>query len=1130
MLKGPHLASQSNFYGGTYSSIRGRIPSQLFLLSSFRLPFQASGIDLNRCSIRVGVVVRILLIAAAIRGKLYRGRYRDKKMTFELSAVFNNLNMLSSSDHSSIVSMNLFVALLCGCIVLGHLLEENRWVNESITALLIGLCTGVVILLVSGGKSSHLLVKKKQFFRNFVTIMMFGALGTLISFVIISVGSLALFKKLDIGSLEISDYLAIGAIFAATDSVCTLQVLNQDETPLLYSLVFGEGVVNDATSVVLFNAIQHFDLSHISAKITMKFIGNFLELFFASTLLGVMTGLLSAYIIRKLYIGRHSTDREVALVILMAYLSYMLAELFYLSGILTVFFCGIVMSHYTWHNVTESSRITTKHAFATLSFVAETFIFLYVGMDALDIDKWRFVHDSPGTLIAVSSILLFLVMLGRAALVFPLSFLSNLTKKAGSQKISIRQQVIIWWAGLMRGAVSMALAYNQFTRSGHTHLRGNAIMITSTISVVLVSTVVFGLLTKPLIRLLLPTSRNNLSTASIASEFDSTKSLVLPFFDVQQECEAEGNQEQLNRVFRPSSLRMLLNSPTHTVHHYWRKFDNAFMRPVFGGRGFVPFVPGSPTERESLNSGVGSPTTRSPSRHARSSSACTALLRKPQNMQAMAAAQRLAKVMAVHSDLATDEDDDDDDVVDLAIHHSSTGLGLSAGRAHGPRPRPSMPAIRAPPSSVGSATSAMSSSQPAISIEQALPTNANASQATRRRASMSMSFTQQSPPEKSPETINPTVEQPSFTLNSLVKRPHVVSRIGALVPPSTTTFLKQPSGQNLGVPAGFRSGRRLSMELVSVDFREPKEHNSADIESQDSSALQDEVDMLQEDNDSLLEKLRLAQKRCEEAEARAKQLEFQVAGLGEGKRQPYRNTTKDDDATSALEQLQECESELRSLRSAVQRLVLTQEEKEEVVLKRCWLARYWGLCVKYGIHPDIARAKHEYWSSWAPLPFEVVVAAGMDAKLDCQSGVNCDLDERESMVRDVNRISGDSNAESMILVDKGLRELASLKIEDAVVFEMGQKRNVHTTSFSELSPEEVEEVQFKLAWLVYFWRRAKRHGLEDDIADERLETWIQQTTHQTTPHLALDVERGMMELRKLGIETSLWEESRSWIQ
>lgn len=91
---------------------------------------------------------------------------------------------------------------------------------------------------------------------------------------------------------------------------------------------------------------------------------------------------------------------------------------------MTVFFCGIVMSHYTWHNVTDNSRVTTKyvkhftffglglklsivgfslnssllfrynlcrHAFATLSFISEIFIFLYVGMDALDIEKWKVV-------------------------------------------------------------------------------------------------------------------------------------------------------------------------------------------------------------------------------------------------------------------------------------------------------------------------------------------------------------------------------------------------------------------------------------------------------------------------------------------------------------------------------------------------------------------------------------------------------------------------------------------------------------------------------------------------------------------------------------------------------------------
>lgn len=44
---------------------------------------------------------------------------------------------LGTSDHASVVSMNIFVALLCACIVIGHLLEESRWMNESITALAI---------------------------------------------------------------------------------------------------------------------------------------------------------------------------------------------------------------------------------------------------------------------------------------------------------------------------------------------------------------------------------------------------------------------------------------------------------------------------------------------------------------------------------------------------------------------------------------------------------------------------------------------------------------------------------------------------------------------------------------------------------------------------------------------------------------------------------------------------------------------------------------------------------------------------------------------------------------------------------------------------------------------------------
>ncbi|KAK4771596.1 hypothetical protein SAY87_032128 [Trapa incisa] len=517
-------------------------------------------------------------------------------------------------DTSTIIALSVFFALLCACIIIGHLLHGNRWANESILALLLGLCAGVVVLLVTKEENSRILsfsenlfflyllppiifnagfqVKKKQFFKNFSTILLFGVFGTLISFCVISVGVFLLFEKLGITALNVKQHLAIGAILSATDSVCTLQVLSQDETPFLYSIVFGEGVVNDATSIVLFNAVQSLDVSDINGLTVLQLLGNFLYLFFTSTILGIVAGLLSAFIIKTLYFGRHSTDREVALMMLMAYLSYMLAELLDLSGILTVFFCGIVMSHYTWHNVTESSRITTKHAFATISFIAETFIFLYVGMDALDIEKWKASKASPATSIAVSATLFGLVLVGRAAFVFPIANISNLIKKRDSAKIEFRRQFIIWWAGLMRGAVTIALSYSEFSSSSGTSSTSSEdnLMITCTIIVVLFSTIVFGSITKPLIEAVL--LRHYKPAVSDATDFPSIEDLRSLFI----ENGAESSSQQESNAPSRSSLRLLMTHPHITVHYLWRKFDDKFMRPVFGGRGFVPYVPGSPAE------------------------------------------------------------------------------------------------------------------------------------------------------------------------------------------------------------------------------------------------------------------------------------------------------------------------------------------------------------------------------------------------------------------------------------------------------------------------------------------------------------------------------------------------------
>lgn len=103
------------------------------------------------------------------------------------------------------------------------------------------------------------------------------------------------------------------------------------------------------------------------------------------------------------------------------------------------------------------------------------------------------------------------------------------------------------------------------------------------------------MMTKPLIRFLLPVNPPPLcknSMLNMDSSNNSPRSIAVPFLGCSQDSETDIDGNECNR---PSSIRALLTTPTHTVHRLWRKFDNSFMRPVFGGRGFVPVLPTSPT-------------------------------------------------------------------------------------------------------------------------------------------------------------------------------------------------------------------------------------------------------------------------------------------------------------------------------------------------------------------------------------------------------------------------------------------------------------------------------------------------------------------------------------------------------
>ncbi|KAL5136040.1 Coiled-coil domain-containing protein SCD2 [Glycine soja] len=574
-------------------------------------------------------------------------------------------------------------------------------------------------------------------------------------------------------------------------------------------------------------------------------------------------------------------------------------------------------------------------------------------------------------------------------------------------------------------------------------------------------------------------------------------------------------------------------------------------------------------------------------RHARAGSTGSAMtnVRRAQNNATKAAAQRLAQVMS-HTD---DDDEDEDDVpLDYSAIAGGGGIGLGGGRpmparspmavrsvqdAASARSRSPLPAVRSvqeqpsarsrSPASVRSVQeqppSARSRSPASVRMGQEPPQSVRGMPSVRSSAS-SNALAEQPPPRTPTLTNNAEQQPPSARLTPgnrtlelspsartiIITRSPQPSSANNDQPPSARSTSGRPSGLSKVVPMVPPSVPITLRPVSSVgvppsepllDIRKDRRHAAATVrenanqQQRPTSELEDELDMLQEENDNLVDKLRLAEEKCEEAESRVRQLEQQAALRNASKNHGGFQTALQADAETARE---ETASAFEKLRLMTQRMILTPEEMEEVVLKRCWLARYWGLCVRHGIHADIAEAKYKYWSMFAPNPIEVVLAAAKKAKEE----KDLDVEDTEGQL-DLKELSGEGNIENMLFVEQGLRQLASLKVEEALAVALAQHRRPNMLKADdlklpiegqcdafELSQEEAEDVSFKQAWLAYIWKRAKRHEIEPDIANERFQHWINHNSMTPTSQDAVDVERGLVEIKRLDIETQLWDESR----
>uniref|UniRef100_A0A672YNM2 Sodium/hydrogen exchanger n=1 Tax=Sphaeramia orbicularis TaxID=375764 RepID=A0A672YNM2_9TELE len=295
-------------------------------------------------------------------------------------------------------------------------------------------------------------LKRRHFFRNMGSILAYAFLGTVISCFIIGLlmyGCVMLMKQVGQlgGDFFFTDCLFFGAIVSATDPVTVLAIFNELQVDAdLYALLFGESVLNDAVAVVLSSSIVAYqpegDNSHTFEVMAMlKSFGIFLGVFSGSFALGVATGIVTFTKLRDFQL------LETALFFLMSWSTFLLAEACGFTGVVAVLFCGITQAHYTFNNLSPESQDRTKQLFELLNFLAENFIFSYMGLTL-----FTFQNHVFNPMFIVGAFLA--VFLGRAANIYPLSLLLNLGRR---NKIRSNFQHMMMFAGL-RGAMTFALS------------------------------------------------------------------------------------------------------------------------------------------------------------------------------------------------------------------------------------------------------------------------------------------------------------------------------------------------------------------------------------------------------------------------------------------------------------------------------------------------------------------------------------------------------------------------------------------------------------------------------------------------------------------------------------------------
>jgi len=176
-------------------------------------------------------------------------------------------------------------------------------------------------------------------------------------------------------NLELAPAFALGAVISPPDAVAATAVGKRlGLPPRLVSVLEGEGLVNDATALVLLRTA----IGATAAAVTFwDVLGDFVLAVLAAVVIGLVIGYLAVEVRSRL----HNPVLTTAVSFAVPFIAYLPAEQLHASGVLSVVIAGLVTGHRGAKRLTAQDRISERLNWRTIQFVLENGVFLLLGVE-----------------------------------------------------------------------------------------------------------------------------------------------------------------------------------------------------------------------------------------------------------------------------------------------------------------------------------------------------------------------------------------------------------------------------------------------------------------------------------------------------------------------------------------------------------------------------------------------------------------------------------------------------------------------------------------------------------------------------------------------------------------------------